>query len=81
MPAVPPSSKILVTGANGFIAVWIVRQLLDDGFSVCGTVRSEVKAAYLRGLFKDYGLRFQTAIVDDITKVRVVRHQPRQTRH
>ena len=71
MPAIPPGSKVLVTGANGFIAVWIVRQLLGDGFSVCGTVRSEVKAAYLRDLFRDHGARFRTAIVDDITKVRI----------
>lgn len=69
MPAVPPGSKILLTGANGFAAVWIVRELLDNGFSVCGTVRSEVAAAYLRGLFKDFGARFKTAIVEDITKV------------
>ncbi|RDX46686.1 NAD(P)-binding protein [Lentinus brumalis] len=68
MPAVPPGSKILLTGANGFAAVWIVRELLDNGFSVCGTVRSEVAAAYLRGLFKDFGARFKTAIVEDITK-------------
>ena len=69
MPAVN-SGKILVTGANGYIAVWIVKYLLEAGFSVRGTVRSESKAGHLRELFKAHGDKLEIVIVDDITKVR-----------
>ena len=63
------SGKVLVTGANGFVAAWVVKDLLDHGFSVRGTVRSESKALYLREFFKGYGDKFEIVIVEDITKV------------
>jgi nucleoside-diphosphate-sugar epimerase len=44
MPAVDLGSEVLVTGANGYIAVWVVRVLLERGFAVRGTVRSESKS-------------------------------------
>lgn len=69
MPAVT-SGKVLVTGVNGFIAVWVAKTLLDAGFSVRGTVRSESKAGHLRTLFASAGDKFEVVIVDDITKVR-----------
>ena len=69
MPAIT-SGKVLVTGANGYIAVWIVRSLLDAGFAVRGTVRAESKAAYLRNLFQSFGDKFEVVVVPDMTKVR-----------
>lgn len=75
MPAVT-SGKVLVTGANGYIAVWVVKSLLDAGFSVRGTVRSESKAGHLRTLFASAGDKFEVVIVDDITKVRPFPHLP-----
>ena len=69
MPAIY-SGKVLVTGANGYIAVWIVKSLLEAGFAVRGTVRSESKAAHIRQLFKPFGNRFESVIVEDMTKVR-----------
>lgn len=70
MPVVAPGSKILVTGANGFIAVWLVRSLLEQGFEVRGTVRSKQKSAFLVDMFKSYGNKFELVVVEDITKVR-----------
>ncbi|CDO69078.1 hypothetical protein BN946_scf184992.g27 [Trametes cinnabarina] len=70
MPAAP-SGRVLVTGANGYIAVWIVKKLLDAGFAVRGTVRSASKAMHLRNLFKAAGEKFELVIVDDIVEVRV----------
>ncbi|KAI0367230.1 NAD-P-binding protein [Pilatotrama ljubarskyi] len=67
MPAIT-SGKVLVTGANGYIAVWVVKSLLDQGFSVRGTVRSESKAKHLRETFKSYGDKLEVVIVEDITK-------------
>ncbi|RPD61332.1 NAD(P)-binding protein [Lentinus tigrinus ALCF2SS1-6] len=67
MPAVT-SGKVLVTGANGYVAVWVVKSYLEKGFAVRGTVRSESKAKHLRQLFQSYGDKFEIIIVDDITK-------------
>ncbi|EJF59007.1 NAD(P)-binding protein [Dichomitus squalens] len=67
MPVVT-SGKVLVTGANGFVAAWVVKDLLDHGYSVRGTVRSEGKAPYLREFFKSHGDKFEVVIVEDITK-------------
>lgn len=66
MPAIPSGSKVLVTGANGYIAAWVVRTLLEKGYAVRGTVRSEDKAAHLKQLFR--GSKFETVVVEDITK-------------
>jgi len=68
MPTVKPGSKVLVSGANGYIAVWVVRTLLERGYSVRGTVRSESKAGYLRKMFSSYGDKHEVVVVEDITK-------------
>ncbi|KAI0635009.1 NAD-P-binding protein [Trametes polyzona] len=67
MPAVT-SGKVLLTGANGYIAVWVAKSLLDAGFSVRGTVRSESKATHLRKLFASARDKFEVVTVEDITK-------------
>lgn len=66
MPAIT-SGKVLVSGANGYIAVWVVKKLLEDGFSVRGTVRSEDKGTHLQSLFSSYGDKFEVVVVKDIT--------------
>lgn len=68
MPAVTPPAKVLVTGASGFIAAWVVKTLLEKGYIVVGTVRSDSKGKYLQNLFKEYGDRFSYVIVEDIAK-------------
>ncbi|KAJ3852270.1 D-lactaldehyde dehydrogenase [Lentinula lateritia] len=68
MPVVPLGSTILVTGANGYIAAWIVRTLLNKGYIVKGTVRSEDKGKRLQEIFEKYGDKFQFVVVPDITK-------------
>ena len=35
------NSKILVTGANGFIGAHIITQLINENYDVIGTVRTE----------------------------------------
>ncbi|PFH46280.1 hypothetical protein AMATHDRAFT_70230 [Amanita thiersii Skay4041] len=69
MAVIAKSSKVLVTGANGFVAIWLVRSLLEQGFSVRGAVRSADKGVYLTNMFKPYGDKFGLAVVGDITKV------------
>ena len=69
MPAVAAPAKILVTGANGFIAVWLVQDLLENGYTVRGTVRSESKGQHLLQKFKSFvdAGKFELVIVPDIT--------------
>jgi nucleoside-diphosphate-sugar epimerase len=69
MPVIAPGSKILVSGANAFIAVWLIRSLLEQGYSVRGTVRSMEKSAFLVDMFKSYDDKFELVVVEDITKV------------
>ena len=70
MPIAQAGDKVLVTGANGYIAIWVVRFLLEKGYSVVGQVRSEDKGKYLTEYFASYGDRFSIAVVKDITAVR-----------
>jgi len=49
--AIPKGSLVLVTGANGFIASHIVKQLLENGFKVRGTVRNIDRASWLLDFF------------------------------
>lgn len=37
MPAISAPAKVLVTGASGFLAAYVVRTLLEDGYTVVGT--------------------------------------------
>ncbi|KAF8877684.1 D-lactaldehyde dehydrogenase [Infundibulicybe gibba] len=68
MPVVQPRDKVLVSGANGFIAIWIVKVLLERGYNVRGTVRSTGKGKYLQDMFAEYGDRLEIVIVEDIVK-------------
>ncbi|KZT55430.1 D-lactaldehyde dehydrogenase [Calocera cornea HHB12733] len=67
MTVVNAPSKVLLTGANGFIAVWILRYLLEAGYSVRGTVRSASKGDYLKRKFAQYGDKLEIEEVADIT--------------
>ncbi len=81
MPAIQAKSaaKVLVSGANGYIAIWVVRTLLERGYSVRGTVRSTEKGKHLLEIFKGYGDKLEAVVVEDITKVRVSARYTRQT--
>lgn len=69
-PILPKGSKVLVTGVNGFIASHIANQLLEDGYHVRGTVRSEIRGKPLLDYFESrYGEgKFETVIIPDITQ-------------
>jgi len=71
MPAVEKGAKVLVSGANGFLAMWVVRILLERGFSVRGTVRSADKEKHVIEYFTllGYGDKIDVVVVEDIAKV------------
>ena len=68
MVAISSPPKVLVTGANGYLATWVVKKYLEAGYSVRGTVRSLSKSAFLNDKFAHYGNRFELVIVEDITR-------------
>lgn len=47
---IDPAVPVLVTGASGYIGSWIVRTLLEGGYTVRGTVRNPQKASGLEHL-------------------------------
>lgn len=58
---------ILVTGVNGFIAAHAVIALLDGGYQVRGTVRSEKSAETVRKTYSAYSDKFSVAVVPDMS--------------
>ncbi|KAM6493007.1 D-lactaldehyde dehydrogenase [Amanita muscaria] len=68
MPIIASGAKVLVTGANGFIAIWLIRTLLEQGYVVRGTVRSLERSSFLVDMFKSHGDKFELVAVEDITK-------------
>ncbi|KAK3067365.1 hypothetical protein LTR53_015810 [Teratosphaeriaceae sp. CCFEE 6253] len=55
MSTIEKGATVLVTGANGFIASHVADQLLQRGYKVRGTVRSDAKAEGLHKAFAHYG--------------------------
>ncbi|RXW23016.1 hypothetical protein EST38_g2831 [Candolleomyces aberdarensis] len=70
MTTAHPGDTVLVTGANGYIAIWVVRKLLENGYNVRGTVRKAEKGEYLKKYFESYVRqgRLEVIVVEDITK-------------
>lgn len=58
-------TKVFVTGASGFIAKHILRELLENGYQVRASVRSDRRKVELEGLFPGATLEFATL---DLTK-------------
>ena len=76
MTVVPPPAKVLVTGANGYIAMWLVRVLLEQGYTVRGTVRTADKGKYLTEYFGQRGFgpdKLEMVVVGDITEVCLIK--------
>ena len=69
MPTISAGDKALVTGANGYIAMWIVQKLLEKGYLVRAAVRAPSKGKHLRDYFKSYGDKLEIVYTPDIGKV------------
>jgi nucleoside-diphosphate-sugar epimerase len=56
--------RILVTGGSGFVAGWIMKQLLQRGDAVRATLRSSASEGRIRALFAEAGKRLEFASAD-----------------
>ena len=71
MTTINKNAPVLVTGATGYIAGWLVKQLLDDGLTVHAAVRdpkNEKKLAFLKDLAADKPEKlifFKTDLLDE----------------
>ena len=62
MTTINPKAPVLVTGASGYIASWLVKYLLEAGYTVHGTVRDPAKKAgmeHLQALADKHGDRLK----------------------
>ena len=64
IPVEAPSSMVMVTGASGYIATFIVRDLLSRGHRVRGTVRSLSNAAKIAPLLAMPGAADRLELVE-----------------
>ncbi|MEM9966749.1 MAG: NAD-dependent epimerase/dehydratase family protein [Pseudomonadota bacterium] len=53
-------TKVLLTGASGFIAKHILRELLEKGYAVRASIRSERRKAEIQALFPEAEIEFAT---------------------
>lgn len=54
-------------GGTGFVGAWILKILLEQGFTVRAAVRTQAKADYLKNLFGAHANKLEFAFVKDIT--------------
>lgn len=65
-----PPSTVLVTGANGYLGMHVVDQLLKHDKTVCATVRSERAAKTVRTSFQEHikSNQLRIGFIKDLTK-------------
>lgn len=59
-------STVLLTGASGFIAMHILKQLFEAGYKVKATVRSDDKAEFIKKAFPEFVDKVSFVLVPDI---------------
>lgn len=73
MPTLSPPATVLVTGANGYVGCWVVRALLEKGYTVLGAVRTKEKADALFTLISSKhpscARAFDCLVIPDIAAV------------
>lgn len=68
-PTLPPGSRILLTGVNGYIASHIADQLLHAGYIVRGTARTQDKFDGIKKVLLEMNpsAQLEAAVVPDLT--------------
>ncbi|CRG84846.1 hypothetical protein PISL3812_02033 [Talaromyces islandicus] len=61
------ADTLLVTGANGYVALHVIKEAIAQGYKVVGTVRSVTAAEKIMAIFPDSSSQLQIVEVHDIT--------------
>ena len=64
MPAVKAGDLVLLSGASGFLAIYVAQAALRHGLKVRGTVRSQAKGEYVKKVLNSKDFDF--VIVEDV---------------
>ncbi|CAZ83652.1 unnamed protein product [Tuber melanosporum] len=67
-PTTTTKPKVLLTGANGYVAAHVLKQLVEANYHVTGTVRSEEKANLSRSFNPEYEGSVRFIVLPDFTK-------------
>ncbi|KAI0061974.1 D-lactaldehyde dehydrogenase [Artomyces pyxidatus] len=67
MPSIT-SGTVLVTGASGYIGAWVVRYLVDQGYSIIVAVRNDQQGEFIVNRFPEYKGKVSHINVPDIQK-------------
>ncbi|PWW73199.1 NAD(P)-binding protein [Tuber magnatum] len=67
-PTAITKPKVLLTGANGYVAAHVLKQLVEANCHVTGTVRSEEKANLSRSFNPEYEGSARFIVLPDFTK-------------
>ncbi|KAJ2981871.1 hypothetical protein NQ176_g1753 [Zarea fungicola] len=62
------SQTILVTGANGYVALHVIKRALAEGFQVIGTVRSALAASKVKAIFPNKSTALILTQIHNITE-------------
>lgn len=60
-------SKVIITGATGFLAQYIIKKFIDEGYKVIGTVRSKEKG--IRAAQRFCSLNFSFEVIEDLADI------------
>ena len=58
------SSLVIVTGATGFLAQYVIKKFIDEGYKVIGTVRSQEKGLNIVEKFSNPNFSFE--VIEDL---------------
>lgn len=69
----PSEQTLLITGANGFLAGHVIKEALEQGYDIRGTVRSPESAKEVRDLFAEYAEDSQYLLFGTLLRKRITR--------
>lgn len=73
------NTTVFVSGATGFIALTLIKQLLERGYSFVGSVRSTEKGEYLKNFLTSDKFSYEVveSIEEEVHLTKLCKHTPK----